>query len=115
MPRLRRHPSRLAVKSSNWGHGYWPTRGSHSVSIRDTEHLGDAGIAASGGRRGNFDDNALADTITGLFRTEVIHDAGPWRSFDAAEYHAGPGRLVHHRAAAGTPGLTSNGAVRSAE
>ena len=85
------------------------------ISIRDTEHLSDAGIAASGGRRGDFDDNALADTITGLFRTEVIHDAGPWRSFAAAEYHAGPGRPVHHRAVAGTIGLSSNGAVRRAE
>ena len=61
-------------------------RGSQYLSIRYTERLAAAGIDASVGRRGDAYDNALAETIIGLFKTEVIHHAGPWRSFDDVEY-----------------------------
>ena len=61
-------------------------RGSQYLSIRYTDRLGDAGIEPSVGRCGDAYDNALAETIIGLFKTEVIHHAGPWRSFDDVEY-----------------------------
>ena len=61
-------------------------RGSQYLSIRYTERLSDAGIEPSVGRRGDAYDNALAETIIGLFTTEVMHHAGPWRSFDDVEY-----------------------------
>ena len=45
-----------------------------------------AGIEPSVGSVGDSYDNALAETINGLFKAEVIHRRGPWRSFDAVEY-----------------------------
>ena len=59
-------------------------RGSQYLSIRYTERLGEAGIAPSVGSVGDSYDNALAETVIGLFRTEVIR-RGPWRSFEAVE------------------------------
>jgi transposase InsO family protein len=61
-------------------------RGSQYLSIRYTERLADAGIEASVGSVGDAYDNALAETINGLYKTEVIHHRGPWKSFDAVEY-----------------------------
>ena len=61
-------------------------RGSQYLSIRDTERLAEAGIEPSVGSVGDSYDNALAETINGLFKAEVIHRRGPWRSFDALEY-----------------------------
>lgn len=61
-------------------------RGSQYVSIRYTERLAEAGIEPSVGSVGDSYDNALAETIIGLFKTEVIHRRGPWRSFEAVEY-----------------------------
>jgi len=61
-------------------------RGSQYLSIRYTERLGDAGIEPSVGSVGDSHDNALAETINGLFKAEVIHRRGPWRSFEAVEY-----------------------------
>jgi transposase InsO family protein len=61
-------------------------RGSQYLSIRYTERLAAAGIEASVGSRGDAYDNALAETIIGLFKTEVIRHAGPWRSLDDVEY-----------------------------
>jgi len=55
-------------------------RGSQYLSIRYTERLGEAGIAPSVGSVGDSYDNALAETVIGLFKTEVIRRAGPWRS-----------------------------------
>jgi transposase InsO family protein len=55
-------------------------RGSQDVSIRHTERLLDAGIEASVGSVGDSYDNALAETVIGLFKTEVIHRRSPcWR------------------------------------
>lgn len=61
-------------------------RGSQYLSIRYTERLAEAGIEPSVGSVGDSCDNALAETINGLFKAEVIHRRGPWRNLDAVEY-----------------------------
>jgi putative transposase len=61
-------------------------RGSQYVSIRYTERLAEAGIEPSVGSIGDSYDNALAETINGLFKTEVIRRRGPWRSLEAVEF-----------------------------
>jgi transposase InsO family protein len=61
-------------------------RGCQYLSIRYTERLAEAGIEASVGSVGDSYDNALAETVIGLFKTEVIHPRGPWRTLDAVEY-----------------------------
>ncbi|HEY0354416.1 MAG TPA: IS3 family transposase, partial [Enterovirga sp.] len=61
-------------------------RGSQYVSIRYTERLAEAGIEPSVGSVGDSYDNALAETVIGLFKAEVIHRRGPWRSFEAVEF-----------------------------
>ncbi len=61
-------------------------RGSQYVSIRYTERLAEAGIAASVGTVGDSYDNALAETINGLYKTELIKPRGPWRTADTVEY-----------------------------
>ena len=58
-------------------------RGSQYVSIKYTERLAEAGIEPSVGSVGDSYDNALAETINGLYKAEVIHRRGPWRSFEA--------------------------------
>jgi len=60
-------------------------RGSQYVSIRYTERLDEAGIEPSVGRQGDSADNALAETIDGLYKTEVIHPRGPWKTKMAVE------------------------------
>jgi putative transposase len=61
-------------------------RGSQYLSIKYTERLADAGIEPSVGSVGDCYDNALAETINGLFKAEVIHRRGPWHSFEDVEY-----------------------------
>lgn len=61
-------------------------RGSKYVSIKYTERLVEAGIEPSVGTVGDSYDNALAETINGLYKTQVIHRRGPWRSFEAVEF-----------------------------
>ncbi len=61
-------------------------RGSQYLSIRYTERLAEAGIESAVGSRGDSYDNALAETINGLYKAEVIHRRGPWRNRDAVEY-----------------------------
>ena len=61
-------------------------RGVQYLSIRYTERLADAGIERSVGSVGDSYDNALAETIIGLFKTEVIRRRGPWRNIDAVEF-----------------------------
>jgi transposase InsO family protein len=61
-------------------------RGSQYLSIKYTERLAEAGIEPSVGSVGDSYDNASAETINGLFKAEVIHRRGPWRSFEAVEY-----------------------------
>jgi putative transposase len=60
-------------------------RGSQYLSIRYTERLAEAGIEPSVGSVGDSYDNALAETINGLFKTEVVRRRGPWRSVEAVE------------------------------
>jgi transposase InsO family protein len=61
-------------------------RGSQYVSIKYTERLAEAGLEPSVGSVGDSYDNALAETINGLYKAEVIWRKGPWRSFEAVEY-----------------------------
>ena len=60
-------------------------RGSQYISIRYTERLGEAGIEPSVGSRGDSYDNALAETINGLYKTELIHRCAPWRTKESLE------------------------------
>lgn len=73
--------------------GRWPAglvhhsdHGSQYLSMRYTDRLGDAGIAPSVGSRGDAFDNALAESVIGLFKTEVIQRLGPWRNLDGVEF-----------------------------
>ena len=61
-------------------------RGSQYLSIKYTERLAETGIKPSVGSVGDSYDNALAETINGLYKAEVIHRRGPWRSFEAVEF-----------------------------
>lgn len=61
-------------------------RGVQYVSIRYTDRLVEAGVLPSVGSVGDSYDNALAETINGLYKTEVIHRCGPWRRFEAVEF-----------------------------
>ena len=61
-------------------------RGSQYLSIRYTERLAEAGIETSVGSRGDSYDNALAETVIGLYETEVIERRGPWRGLQEVEY-----------------------------
>ncbi len=70
-------------------------RGIQYLSIRYTERLAEAGIEPSVGSVGDSYDNALAETINGLFKTEVIRRRGPWRSLRGRRVrHPRMGRLV---------------------
>ncbi len=60
--------------------------GSQYLSIRYTERLIQANIDASVGSVGDSYDNALAETINGLYKTEVIRHRGPWRNIDDVEF-----------------------------
>ncbi|PWJ13857.1 Transposase InsO and inactivated derivatives [Jannaschia seohaensis] len=61
-------------------------RGSQYLAIRYTERLAEEGIEPSVGSVGDSYDNALAETVIGLFKTEVIRPRGPWRSLEAVEF-----------------------------
>jgi putative transposase len=61
-------------------------RGVQYVSIRYTERLAEAGIEPSVGSVGDSYDNALAETIIGLYKTELIRQRGPWKNIDEVEY-----------------------------
>jgi len=61
-------------------------RGSQYLSIRYTEKLAEAGIDASVGSVGDSYDNAMAETINGLYKTEIIRRRAPWKNIDEVEY-----------------------------
>lgn len=61
-------------------------RGTQYLSMRYTDRLADAGIVPSVGSRGDSYDNALAESVIGLFKTEVIRRKGPWRHLEAVEF-----------------------------
>ncbi len=91
-------------------------RGVQYVSIKYTERLAEAGIEPSVGSVGDSYDNALAETINGLYKAEVIHRRGPWRSFESGGVrYTGMGRLVQQPAAPGAhrqhPAGRSRGAL----
>jgi transposase InsO family protein len=60
-------------------------RGAQYVSIRYTERLDQAGIKPSVGSKGDSYDNALAETINGLYKAELIHRSGPWKNRESVE------------------------------
>jgi putative transposase len=61
-------------------------RGVQYLAIRYTERLAEAGAVPSVGSRGDSYDNALAESFNGLYKTELIRHAGPWRGLDDVEY-----------------------------
>ena len=81
-----------ALEQALWARGdadgliHHSDRGSQYLAIRYTERLAEAGIQCSVGTTGDSYDNALAESIIGLFKTEVIHARGPWKSIDPVEY-----------------------------
>lgn len=75
--RLDRNAERLVHHSD---------RGTQYISIRYTERLAEAGIEPSVGSKGDSYDNALAESVIGLYKTEVIHRRGPWRGFEDVEF-----------------------------
>jgi len=60
-------------------------RGAQYLAIRYTERLADAGAVRSVGSRGDSYDNALAETVVGLYKTELIRRRGPWRTLEQVE------------------------------
>jgi transposase InsO family protein len=60
-------------------------RGSQYVSIRYSERLAEAGVEPSVGSKGDSYDNALAETINGLYKAELIHRRAPWKTKEAVE------------------------------
>ena len=60
-------------------------RGSQYVSIRYSERLAEAGIEPSVGSRGDSYDNALAETINGFYKAEMIHRRAPWKTKESVE------------------------------
>jgi transposase InsO family protein len=76
----------LWARSGARGVVHHSDRGCQYLSIRYTERLAEAGVEPSVGSVGDSYDNALAETIIGLFKIELIHHRGPWRHVDAVEY-----------------------------
>ena len=72
--------------SKSMGLVHHSDRGSQYLSIKYSERLAEAGIEPSVGSVGDSYDNALAETINGLFKAEVIHQRGPWCNFKAVEF-----------------------------
>ncbi len=89
MPALSAHCPNLVVTPCHTSHVDMLRRSLESaqyVSIRYTERLAEADIEPSVGSVGDSYDNALADTINGLFNTEVIRHRGPWKNLEAVEF-----------------------------
>ena len=63
-----------------------PVEPGQYLALRYTDRLAKAGVQPSVGSVGDSYDNALAETINGLFKAEVIHRRGPWRSTEAVEF-----------------------------
>lgn len=76
----------LHARSDTDGLVHHSDKGSQYLSIRYSERLTQAGIQASVGSTGDSYDNALAETIIGLYKTEVIRRRGPWRNIEAVEF-----------------------------
>jgi transposase InsO family protein len=76
----------LHARSDTEGLVHHSDRGSQYLSIRYSERLAECGIQASVGTTGDSYDNAMAETINGLYKAEVIWRRGPWRSLEAVEH-----------------------------
>ena len=76
----------LWARSEAQGVVHHSDRGSQYLSIRYSERLAEAGVEPSVGSKGDSYDNALAESIIGLFKSEVIHRRRPWRQLDDVEY-----------------------------
>jgi transposase InsO family protein len=76
----------MLIATSNFRVLRGPFESAQYLSIKYPKRLSDAGIEPSVGSVGDSYDNALAETINGLFKAEVIHRRGPWRTFEAVEY-----------------------------
>ncbi len=76
----------LWARSNTKGVVHHSDRRCQYLSIRYAERLVAAGIESSVGSTGDSYDNALAETIIGLYKTEVIRHRGPWRQIDSVEY-----------------------------
>jgi len=63
-----------------------PVESAQYVSIRYTERLAEAGVEPSVGSKGDSCDNALAETINGLYKAELIHRRAPWKTKEAVEF-----------------------------
>ena len=80
-----------ALEQALWARGkpkgviHHSDRGSQYLSIRYTERLAESGFNASVGSVGDSYDNALAESINALYKAEVIHKDGPWKSLDDVE------------------------------
>ena len=89
---LRRDLALDALEQAIWSRSgvngvvHHSDRGSQYLSIRYSERLAEVGAQPSVGSVGDSYDNALAETIIGLFKTEIIHQRGPWRHLEAVEY-----------------------------
>mgnify|MGYP001821308759 FL=1 len=81
-----------ALEQAVWARGgvqgviHHSDRGGQYLSIRYSERLSEAGMESSVGSKGDSYDNAMAETINGLYKTELIHKRGPWRTVDEVEY-----------------------------
>ena len=73
-------------RASSTGWSITPTAGVQYLAIRYTERLAEAGAVTSVGSKGDSYDNALAETIIGLYKTELIRPRGPWQGIDDVEY-----------------------------
>ena len=78
--------SRAASRAAPRGLVHHSDRGSQYLSIRYSQRLAEVGVEPSVGSVGDSYDNALAETIIGLYKAEVIDHRGPWRNLDAVEY-----------------------------
>ncbi len=76
----------ICQRGPNGGLIHHSDRGSQYLSIKYTERLVEAGIDPSVGSVGDSYDNAMAESIIGLFKTEVIKQSGPWKSVDQVEW-----------------------------
>jgi transposase InsO family protein len=63
-----------------------PVESTQYLSIRYTERLAEASIEPSVGSTGDSYDNALAESVIGLFKTEEIHRRGPWKGLEDVEF-----------------------------
>ena len=81
-----------ALEQAIWARGgpkgviHHSDRGSQYLSIKYTERLAQAGFEPSVGSKGDSYDNAMAESVIGLYKTEVIKHQGPWRTFESVEY-----------------------------